>query len=532
MLYSRVALALQEICEAGRSVKVERAAALLTEALQEPDLLCPLVRLLIGELWPRWDGREMGIGPEAISAALAEVSDADISMERQKNGDMGLVAEAALEHKGQHPLLSEPLDALSVYEGLRRISELGGTNSDQRKIAVLRGLFLVTSPVEGKFIARTALRSMQTGLGHRGMIASISTALRSDHRALTKAYALMPDLGAIADLARLGRIDGARIRPKVPARFMLFSSGPKIFPGAYLPKYPGLRVQVHKTEDKVLIFTSRMRDITSALEGLSRDIGEIDANFVADADLIGFDNSASAGRRICSQMQMLRYINRRRLTRKSSIRPALLAYDLLALEDEDICILPYAERRARLMSILGQPKALPFSGISTAIEWILTDAGDVDDHLRLAEGALGLLGRDLGSPYIPGEIAEKDFIIRPVQIISALVVGVDLRPEKSLARYQVALRKGEELVPVGMAMRARSEADRLALFQAANSILEEGSGQDGNAPPHILLRLRIMGAKKIGDDLQIIDPVIESFSLDASISDADDLGKLELVSRR
>lgn len=501
-------------------------------------MLCPLVRMLIGELWPRWDGREMGIGPEAISAALAEVSDADISIERQKNGEMGLVAEVALEHKGQHPLQSEPLDALSVYEGLRRISELGGTNSEQRKIAVLRGLFLVASPVEGKFIARTALRSMQAGLGHTGMIASISTALRSDHQALAKAYALMPDLGAIADLARLGRIDESRIRPKVPARFMLFSSSREIFPGAYLPKYPGLRVQVHKTEGEVLIFTSQMRDITSALEGLSRDIGQMDANFVADADLIGFDNSASdgisAGSGICSQIQMLRYINRRRLTRKSRIRPALLAYDLLSQEGEDICSRPYAERRAGLIRCLGQPKALPFSGISPATEKILTNAGDVDDHLRLAEGegAVGLLGRDLGSPYVPGEMAETDFIIRPFHQISALVVGVELKPEKSLARYQVALRNGESLVPVGLAWRARSESDRLALFQAANSILEEGSGPDGNAVPQILLQLRIMGAKETGGDLQIIDPVIEGFSLHASFRDADDLESLETVRRR
>ncbi|MGV8175595.1 MAG: hypothetical protein ACP5OU_07835 [Methanothrix sp.] len=541
MLYSQIALALQEISEAGRRGKVDRAAALLSEALHEPDLLSPLVRLLIGELWPRWDGREMGIGPEAISAALEDVSDLDISVERQERKEMGLVVEAALEHKGQHSLQSEPLDALSVYEGLRRISELRGEDSEQRKIAILRGLFLVSSPLEGKFIARTALRSMQVGLGNRGMIAAISSALNKDPQALAKAYALMPDLGTVADLARLDRINEARIRPNVPARFMLFSQSGKISPGAYLPKYPGLRVQVHKTEHSVQIFTSNMRDITSALDGLAREIGQVDANFIADADLIGFCNFASEDRSanisLCSQMQMLRYINRRRLTRKSSIRPALLAYDLLSIDEEDICNLPYEERRARLISGLGGPMSLPFSGISPAAEKILTQPEDVEDSLRQAEGdgAVGLLARDLLSPYIPGEVSEKDFIIRPAHSIYAMLVGVDLGPEGSEApepRYHVALRDGDQLVTVGSVWRTKSEGDRMALLQAASSILKDSSSPDGGEAPQILLKLGISGIKKSGDDLQIIDPVIEGFRLNASPEDADDLGKLEMVRRR
>ncbi len=122
MRYSRIAQALQEISQAPRSRKVDLAAGLLSEIEPEPEMLCPAVRLLLGELWPPWEGREMGIGPEALMAALAEVSDQDLPSLRERCSDMGMVAEAALGQKGQHSLFREPLEALSVYERLRRIS--------------------------------------------------------------------------------------------------------------------------------------------------------------------------------------------------------------------------------------------------------------------------------------------------------------------------------------------------------------------------------------------------------------------------
>ncbi|MCX6678041.1 MAG: hypothetical protein NTU95_08875 [Methanothrix sp.] len=409
MHYSRIAQVLQEISQASRSRKVDLAAGLLSEIEPKPEMLCPAVRLLLGELWPPWEEREMGIGPEALTAALAEVSDQDLPTLRERCSDMGMVAEAALGQKGQHSLFCEPLQALSVYKRLRHISAMNGKESEQRKNALLRGLFLEATPQEGKFIARTALRNMQAGIGHMTMIAALSCSLHCDQEKIRRAYSLMPDLGSIAAMAASRELERVIIRPKVPTRFMLFRSREPQVPGAFLPKYPGLRVQVHKIKKEVIIFTSQLRNITFAMNGISRQLWEIESDFVADADLIGFCDTG-----ICGQAEMLRYINRRRLSRKSSILPALLAYDLIALQGEDICSMPYLDRRKRLLSILGEPKAMPFSGISPAQEDILMDKGVVDEFLSRAgiAGARGLLGRDLQAAYRPGEVAERDFIIR------------------------------------------------------------------------------------------------------------------------
>lgn len=537
MHYSKIARVLQEISIASRSCKADLAAALLSEINPDSGILCPAVRLLLGELWPPWEEREMGIGPEAIMTALEEVSDQDIPSLRESLNEMGLVAEAALGQKGQHPLFHEPLKAQSVYERLRRISEMSGKESEQRKNALLRGLFLEATPLEGKFITRTALRSMQAGIGHKTMIAALSTSLHCDREKIERAYGLMTDLGKIAIMAQGGKLEEVTVQARTPIRLMLFRQSDPVVPGCFLPRYPGLRVQVHKIKKEIFIFTSQLRNVTVSLSGISRQLERIESDFVLDALLIGFHDCAGKERAICSQAEMLRYINRRQLSRKSRIRPSLLAYDLIALQGEDVCHRPYQERRESLLSILGEPQSMPFQGISAAREYILTDPGAVDELLMEAGGARALLERDPRAAYLPGRIAVGDFIIRAGLKLAAMIVRVSWgrgRNGMIAGKYQVALRDGDELAPVGWASGGLSEDDQLRLSHALTSLAScEGEGNGGDAevpvPAQVLLNLMISGAHK-RDGRYIIDrPVIEGFVLNASPTDADGLEMLERI---
>ena len=498
-------------------------------------MLCTVVRLLTGELWPRWEGRIMGVGPEAVAAALAEVCDVDLTLERQPKNDLGLVAESALQHKKQISLFGQPLDAHFVYDDLRRISSFKGSDSDQRKIAVLRGLFLLACPLEGKFIARTALRSMQAGLGPRTMLQAISSALACDLSSLARAFGLMPDLGYIAQMARSGRLDEISIQPNLPARFMLYSRRDEFLPAAYLPKFPGLRVQVHKAGESARIFTSQLRDISFSMQSLCQDVSQLKSDFVADADLIGFvdlptkENPARS--RICSLREMLRYINRRRLTRKSIIRPALLAYDLLAVEGKDICSMAYSHRRQRMLEALGLPQKIPFYGISPSEEQFLEDRKALNECLRLikGEGAWGLLSRDPGGIYRPGELSDGDFIIRAANTVSAVALGMELMASKSgesRARFLLALRQGDDLVPIGRVWRIRSGCSCQPLLQAATSLGKSEGMTQGDIRSRILLKVKIRGAEKVGKKWRLIDPVIEDYSLNSSLDDVDGLESL------
>jgi ATP-dependent DNA ligase len=194
--------------------------------------------------------------------------------------------------------------------------------------------------------------------------------------------------------------------------------------------------------------------------------------------------------------------------------------------------MPYQNRREKLLSMFGEPQDLPFQGISPAREYVLTGPGAVDELLKETAVTRALLERDPMSPYIPGIVSERDFIIRAEHRLAAIIVRVSWsRGENgtTAGRYQVALRNKDKLVPVGWASRGLSEKDQLVVSHSMRSLVRDEDESEANAKAQILLNLKIRGAIKRGNDFCILGPIIEGFRLNASPMDADELDRLEKI---
>lgn len=554
MLYLQISLAMQELSSAQRGRKAALIAPLIAKL--EPQLLCPAVRLLLGELWPPWEGREMGVGPEGLSAALEEISEEDIPRLRERWGEMGLVAEASLAKKSQHSLTSEPLQALFVYDQLRRISLIRGKDSEQRKRALLRGLFQEASPLEGKYIARTVLGNMLAGIGHKSMLAAFALAYCCDQDQLHRAYSLLPDPAAIAIMATRCNLREAAIHPGTPIKPMRICAREavdqklegKAAAGdmAALPKYPALRVQVHKTAAGATIFSSRLKNITSALNGLAQGLGCIgsrDEDFIIDADLIGFHEG-----RICPQLEMIRYINRRRLSRRSSITPALLAYDLVYYSGEELLDLPYQERRKRLLEAVGEPGPMPFQGISAAPLWTFQDEsmrkdsfaallqmmkGEGVKGLEGLKGVEGLMVRNLQAGYYPGECSNCDFFVGEEASIWAVIIRAEYgrgNEDQTFSRFRIALRKEDELVPVGWIGSQLGRREVIKLDRQLKSLAREWDDLGADVIPQVLINLRIQRVRRSEQGFAIFRPQVVEIDLFSSWEEADELDRLSAIS--
>ena len=408
--YARIASLLENIDRAERRDKASLAAGFLAEL--PADMICPGVRLLTGELWPPWEEREMGMGPGAIVEALGEISTKDIESLLLCHHELGLVAEAALLHKSQNSIYIEPLDAMHVYKSLCHISKQKGSDSDHRRGAILRGLFLKGEPIAAKYIARTVMKGTLVGLGPQTMISAIAMAFNAQQGDVTRAYALLPDLGLVAEAASRGALADMRILASRPIKPMLIRSG-KISdaaaPRGYIPIYPGLRVQVHKAELEHSVYTMRLKSVASALMNISMDLLAIGHNFIIEATLVVF-----RGSKMQRLTDVVRFINHKHLSRRNSALPALVASDLIWLDGRDLTSLEYAERRKRLEAVIGGPKESPFRGLSLAEQRILEDRKAVEDYYAasLQNGMSGLVSRELDAPYLPGRFSRGDYFIR------------------------------------------------------------------------------------------------------------------------
>jgi DNA ligase 1 len=405
--YSKIASLLEEVSHIPRSKKADLVAEFLSNL--ETNLVCPAIRLLSGKLWPAWDRREMNVGPGLLEDVFQEISQADILQLKGSFGEMGAVAEASLSSKIQQPISSEPLDALWVYESLYRISNQNGQESERRKGSIMRGLFLEASPIEGKYIARTILRNISVGLGSNAFLQAMAKAFNYDHLQLLNAYALLPEIGLLAESACRREIEFIKFFPPRPVKPMIITRGRQALSSLFLPKYPGIRIQLHWINQEMFVYTSRLKDITRSLNGLLKDISNISHDFVIEGEIIIFRNGQMLG-----IGDAIKYINQKYHPELDKVYPAVVAYDLLFIDGQDLINLPYEMRRRKLTSLLGDPRSLPFRGVNLVQKMVLQDELELEKaKLELHEfGHLGLISRDPKASYQPGMHSRNDFLIR------------------------------------------------------------------------------------------------------------------------
>jgi ATP-dependent DNA ligase len=163
-----------------------------------------------------------------------------------------------------------------------------------------------------------------------------------------------------------------------------------------------------------------------------------------------------------------------RVERLAAETPAVyVAFDLLALDDRSLLALPFVERRAELVALLGEPE---FADAPIELMATAETAQDAGEWLAHAEGAIAKLR---SASYLPGE-RKGMFKVKRVRTIDAVLVG--WRPGKeqgTVGALILGLYDGEQLRVVGHSSGlSAAEKRRLPDFLA-----DYESGERGSADP-------------------------------------------------
>jgi len=124
--------------------------------------------LLQGRVFPNYDAREVGVASRLMLKSLSTatgISTDKIENEWKKQGDLGLVAETLVKTKKQETLSSTKLSVKKVFENIRKLSELGGEGTVERKTQLIAELLTSAKPLESKYIVKTILGEMRIGVG-------------------------------------------------------------------------------------------------------------------------------------------------------------------------------------------------------------------------------------------------------------------------------------------------------------------------------------------------------------------------------
>src|SRR5438093_1267871 len=268
MLYSRLVDAYESIRKTTKRLEI---TSLLVALLRQtpPTVIDKVVYLTQGKLYPDYLGIEVGIAEKlAIKciSAVAGTTEQKVTAEYKAKGDLGTAVEELLDKKTQAALQKEPLTVEDVYTGLDRIARSAGSGSVESKIRQLTGMLGKASPIEAKYLIRTALGRLRLGVADMTILDALSQAFASgkaSRTVLEQAYNRSSDLGLLSKTLAAGgikEIESFKITVGIPVRPMLAERLPDakeilekmdgIAAAEY--KYDGLRIQAHLSRQMIV----------------------------------------------------------------------------------------------------------------------------------------------------------------------------------------------------------------------------------------------------------------------------------------
>ena len=326
------------------------------------------------------------------------------------------------------PPAAEPsLTVLEVHEAFARLAELSGSGSQSARSAAMAALFGRATADEQRWLRGLVTGEVRQGaldsLVQEGLAAAGGVPLPAVRRAAMMAgstvavapAALTGGESALADFVlQVGR-------PVVP---MLASSattvaeamakaggGPGGHEVAVDTKLDGIRVQVHRSGDEVLVATRSLEPITDRLPEVVEVARSLPAsNFVLDGEVLALDDQG-----------------RPRPFQETASRTAMSAgvhltpyfFDLLHLDGADLVDAPGSARLAALERLVPREHLVP--------RLITRDQAEAEAFVAhaLDLGHEGVVVKDLTATYAAGRRGAAWVKVKPVHTLDLVVLAVE-----------------------------------------------------------------------------------------------------------
>ncbi|KAM7400129.1 hypothetical protein PAMA_004706 [Pampus argenteus] len=394
--YLAVARTFEKIEEdSGRLRNIETLSNLFRSVLllSPDDLLC-CVYLCLNQLGPAYLGMELGVGETVLMKAVAQATGRQldkIKAEAQERGDLGLVAESS---RSNQRMMFQPasLTAGGVFRKLKEIANMSGNSAMNKKIDIIKGLFVACRFSEARYIVRSLAGKLRIGLAEQSVLSALSQAvcltppgqgfppvvidagkgmsaeskrtwIEQKSLILKQTYCEMPNYDVLIPVLLKEGIDQlpnhCKLTPGVPLRPMLahptkgVGEVMKRFDEAAFTceyKYDGERAQIHILESgEVRIFSRNQEDNTSKYPDIISRIPKVKKDSVVSCVL---DTEAVAWDREKKQIQPFQVLTTRKRkdvdASEIKVQVCVYAFDLLYLNGESLVRQPLCRRRALL----------------------------------------------------------------------------------------------------------------------------------------------------------------------------------------
>ncbi|MEM0138115.1 MAG: ATP-dependent DNA ligase [Thermoplasmatales archaeon] len=419
------------------------------------------VFLIQGKIAPDYEGLELGIAEKIAIKAISSQSgrkEREIEEELVRKGDLGKIAEELLTNRKQVALFSEELTVKRVFETLVRLAKESGSGSQTRKLQYLQDILQNAEPLEVRYIIRIVTGKLRIGVADMTIVDAIASAFGTKEEAdiVERSYNIMPNLSELAYRAMtygVQSLSSIRLSPGIPVRSMLAERLPSLkdildkmggkFAIEY--KYDGLRVQVHKTGDRVELFSRRLERITSQFPDIVREMKERikPETAILDGEAVPYNLETN-------EMLPFQEISRRRGRKydldetAEQIPVVVFLFDAMMINGQNLLETPYPDRRVNLLSSVNEGER-----VHIAKSKLVTDVDEAENFFNeaLEAGCEGIVAKSVEDKSIYKAGAreflwikyKREYQLEMEDTVDLAVVGAFAGQGKRSGRYGALL---------------------------------------------------------------------------------------------
>ena len=457
------------------------------------DSLPYVVLLLQGNVYPAVEEKKIGVAAKLVLKAIASASGIPhdkVEHHWAKSGDLGETAAELMGKKKQSTLFKTDITVKKVMENLRKLATLEGEGTVSRKVDLISELLTSATSKEAKFIVRTMLEELRVGVADGTLRDAIVWAYFGKEIGFTynqkendfdvkdrikyneysdavqRAYDMVSDFSEVIVAAKeKGLLGLAKSSLKVgaPIKVMLYTKAEdfkEAFEALGKPaqcefKFDGFRIQAHKKDGKITLFTRRLENVTKQFPDVVKFVEEFvkAKEFIIDSEAVGYDSKTKkyVAFQIISQRIKRKY-DIEEIAKKFPVE--LDVFDVVEYEGENCMNKPFRERRKILEKMV--PKEVPFK-LKLAEAIVTSSEKEAEEFYQrsLQAGNEGVMVKSLDAPYQPGRRVGGGVKIKPVmETLDVVIVGAEKGEGKRagwLSSFIIACRDedSDELVEIG-----------------------------------------------------------------------------------
>ena len=316
-------------------------------------------------------------------------------------------------------------DVDSAFEQMATISGKG-SNLERKRLLV--ELFGCATAAEQDFLARLLLGELRQGALEGVMVDAIAKASGLPVRDVRRAVMLSGNPASVAAAAITeGQegLDAFRLELMQPLQPMLAQTADSTAAAlesfgkaAFEYKLDGARIQVHKLDNQVSIYTRRLNDVSASMPEVIESILELPARkLILDGEVIALRNDRTPHPFQVTMRRFGRTLDVERL--RESLPLDAFYFDCLHVDGDDLIDLPAFERFERMSGVV--PAAFLIPRLVTADP----DAAAGFLEEALAAGHEGLMAKSLDSLYEAGNRGAGWLKIKPAHTLDLVVIAAE-----------------------------------------------------------------------------------------------------------